>query len=53
VFLILGSVVIYFFLVWVLHAFSNTDLLLFKRLVTFPKVASSVQPEPAVIDLKE
>ncbi len=53
VLLILGSVVIYFFLVWVLHAFSSADLLLFKRLVMFPKVASSVQPEPAVIDLKE
>jgi O-antigen/teichoic acid export membrane protein len=53
VFLIIGSVIIYFFLVWVLHAFSADDVSLFKRVISVSKITPSAQPEPAVFDLKK
>jgi O-antigen/teichoic acid export membrane protein len=52
-FLIAGAVVIYLALLLILRAFSNEDLLLFKRLLIFSKATTPTQPSTAVVDIKE
>jgi O-antigen/teichoic acid export membrane protein len=51
--LIIGAVMVYLFLLWIFRAFSNDDLLLFKRLMTFSKPLPAIQTSTAVVDIKE
>jgi O-antigen/teichoic acid export membrane protein len=51
--LIIGAVMVYLFLLWIFRAFSNDDLLLFKRLMTFSKPLPAIQTSKAVVDIKE